>query len=112
VQILYRAFAIALLQNTPLALGAADLIWLAFFFLLRPGEYTIAGKAPHPFTLADVRLWHNTTPIDPLTAPPDTLLSATFVVLIFTDQKNAVRGETVGHGRSGDPHACPVLATV
>jgi hypothetical protein len=23
-----------------------------------------------------------------------------------------VRGETVGHGRSGDPNACPVLATV
>lgn len=46
------------------------------------------------------------------TAPPAILLSATFVVLIFTDQKNAVRGETVGHGRSGDPHACPVLATV
>jgi hypothetical protein len=112
VQVLQRAFAIALLQNTLLALGAADLIWLAFFFLLRPGEYTITGDAPHPFTLADVRLWHNTTPIDPLTAPPDILLSATFVVLIFTDQKNAVRGETVGHGRSGDPHACPVLATV
>jgi hypothetical protein len=23
-----------------------------------------------------------------------------------------VRDETVGHGRSGDPHACPVLSTV
>jgi hypothetical protein len=66
------------LQNTALSLGAADLIWLAFFFLLRPGEYTITGKSPHPFTLADVRLWHNDTPIDPLTASPDLLLSATF----------------------------------
>jgi hypothetical protein len=83
-----------------------------FFFLLCPCEYTITGTAPHLFTLADVRLWHNTTPIDPLTAPPDILLSATFVVLIFTDQKDAVRGETVGHCHSGDPHACPVLATV
>jgi hypothetical protein len=46
------------------------------------------------------------------TAPPAILLSATVVVLIFTDQKNAVRGETVGHSRSVDPHACPVLATV
>jgi hypothetical protein len=112
VQVLQRAFAIAVLQNTLLSLGAADLIWLAFFFLLRPGEYTVTGTEPHPFTLADVRLWHNSTPLDPITAPADQLLHATFVVLIFTDQKNAVRGETVGHGRSGDPHACPVLSTV
>jgi hypothetical protein len=48
VQVLQRAFAIALLQNTLLALGAADLIWLAFFFLLCPGEYTITGG---PFRL-------------------------------------------------------------
>jgi hypothetical protein len=112
VQVLQRAAAIALLQNTALSLGAADLIWLAFFFLLRPGEYTITGKSPNPFTLADVRLWHHDTPLDPLTASPDSLLSATFVILIFTDQKNAVRGETVGHGRSGDPQACPILAVV
>jgi hypothetical protein len=112
VQVLHRASAVALLQNTALSIGAADLIWLAFFFLLRPGEYTITGDAPHPFTLADVRLWHHGTPIDPLTASPATLLSATFVILIFTDQKNAVRGETVGHGRSGDLQACPVLAVV
>jgi hypothetical protein len=109
---LHHACSIARMHNTPLSCGAADLIWLAFFFLLRPGEYTIAGLAPHPFTLADVRFWHNTTPIDPLTASPEDLLSATFVVLIFTDQKNSVRGETVGHGLSGDPHACPVLSTV
>jgi hypothetical protein len=112
VQVLQRAAAIALLQNTALSLGAADLIWLAFFFLLHPGEYTITGQSPHPFTLANVRLWHHDTPIDPLTASPDSLLSATFVILIFTDQKNAVRGKTVGHGRSGDPQACPVLAVV
>jgi hypothetical protein len=112
VQVLQRAAAIALLQNTALSLSAADLIWLAFFFLLRPGEYTITGKSPHPFTLADVRLWHHDTPIDPLMALPDSLILATFVILIFTDQKNAVRSETVGHGRSGDPQACPVLAVV
>jgi hypothetical protein len=63
--------------------------------------------------------WDSTTsihlgrpPIDPLTASPDSLLSATFVILIFVDQKNAVRGKTVGHGHSGDPQACPVLAIV
>jgi hypothetical protein len=61
---------------------------------------------------SDVCLWHNSTPLNPITAPANQLLQATFVVLIFTNQKNAVRGETVGHGRSGDSHACPVLSTV
>jgi hypothetical protein len=32
------------------------------------------------------------------------------VYLTFTDQKNGVRGERVGHTRSGDSFACPVLA--
>jgi hypothetical protein len=87
-------------------------MWLAFFFLLRPGEFMLSGRHPHPFTLADVRLWNGTLPIDPLTASSTNLLSSTFVALIFTEQKNAVRGEIIGHGCSGDPHACPVLATI
>jgi hypothetical protein len=100
------------LQNTALSIGAADLFWLAFFFLLCPGEYTITGTAPHPFTLADIHLWHHDTPIDPLMASPNSLLLATFVILIFMDQKNAVHSKMVGHGCSGDPQACPVLAIV
>jgi hypothetical protein len=101
-----------LLQNTAISLGAADLIRLAFFFLLHWEEHTISGKSPHPFTLAEVRLWHHDMPIDPLMVSPDSLLPATFVILIFMDHKNAVCGKTVGHGCSGDPQACPVLAVI
>ena len=43
--------------------------------------------------------------------PPDDLLTATFVTLTVTEQKNGVRDETIGHGRSGHPHLCPVLCT-
>jgi hypothetical protein len=39
------------------------------------------------------------------------LSRATFVTLTFTTQKNAVRGEVIGLGLSGDPTVCPVLAT-
>jgi hypothetical protein len=35
----------------------------------------------------------------------------TYVSLTYTDQKNATRGEALGHGLSGDPVLCPVLAT-
>ena len=38
------------------------------------------------------------------------LCSVTFVSLTFTRQKNGVRGERVGHSRSGDPHLCPVAS--
>jgi hypothetical protein len=112
LEALHHACSIARAEGTPTSEAAADLMWLAFFFLLRPGKYILSGKAPHPFTLADVRLWCDTQPIDPLTAPAHTLSSATFVALIFSDQKNSVRGEVISHGRSGNPFACPVLATV
>lgn len=28
--------------------------------------------------------------------------------MTFTNKKNGVRNETIGHGRSGHPHVCPV----
>jgi len=40
------------------------------------------------------------------------LRAATSAYLIFTDQKNSVRGERIGHCRSRDPVACPVLALI
>jgi hypothetical protein len=38
------------------------------------------------------------------------LNSADFVTLTFNDQKNAVKGEQIGHGASGDPLLCPIAA--
>jgi hypothetical protein len=34
----------------------------------------------------------------------------TYVSLTYTDQKNTTRGEALGHGLSGDPVLCPMLA--
>ena len=36
--------------------------------------------------------------------------AATFVALTFSDQKNGVKGETIGHGQTTDPKFCPVEA--
>jgi hypothetical protein len=112
LDVLRQACAIAQSAADPTSLAAADLIWTAFFFLLRPGEYTDNADGAHPFTLADVRLWVGTTQIDPLTASLDSLSSATFVALVFSDQKNSVRGEVIGHGLSQHQVACPVKAIV
>jgi hypothetical protein len=88
----------------------ADMLCLAFFFLLRPGEYTGTKSDTQPFRLTDIRFRLGDLHLDPHTTPPHHLLSATFVTLEFTEQKNGVRGEVIGLSRSGDPHFCPVGA--
>ena len=110
--ILHQASCIALLADDPSSLAASDLMWLAFFFLLRPGEYSASAPDSHPFSLSDVQLWSASTPVDPFTAPPAILLSCTFVALTFATQKNGTRAEQIGHGHTSHLTACPVLCTV
>jgi hypothetical protein len=111
VPILRHVMAQAALSQDSTQQAFADMICLAFYFLLRPGEYTAAGAASHPFTLADLQLFLGNTRLPLDTAHPSQLLAATFVTLQFTSQKNGVRGEVMGLGRSGDPHFCPVTAS-
>jgi hypothetical protein len=100
----------AVAAQDPVALAFADMVCLAFFFLLRPGEYAGTSPSSQPFRAQDVHLFLGAVRLDFATAPPAQLLAATFVTLEFTTQKNGVRGEVVGLGRSGDPHFCPVTA--
>ncbi|KAI2493227.1 hypothetical protein MHU86_21301 [Fragilaria crotonensis] len=111
LQVVHGASQLALLSGTPLALAAADCMVVAFYFLLRPGEYAGAPKtdADDLFRLQDLGLWIGGRKLDVPTCPLADLTAATFATLTFTSQKNGVRGETVGHGRSGHPTLCPVL---
>lgn len=92
----------------------SDMIALAFFFLLRPGEYTDAPSSETtPFRFQDVELFigrHHR--IDLTNATDAEIKSATFVQLTFTSQKNGVKGEVIGLGRSGSQLLCPVLAAI
>ena len=92
--------------------ATVDMIIIAFFFLLRPGEYTDSSSDTTPFTLEDVQLFVGTTRLNLWTAPECQLLLARFGSLTFTEQKNGVRGEVIGLGCSGDPYLCPVKALV
>ena len=111
LQIVHGAFQLARLSPEPVAAAAADCLVVAFYFLLRPGEYagTPKGAADDLFRLQDLGLWIGSRRLDVLTCPLPDLLAATFATLTFTSQKNGVRGETIGHGRSGHPTLCPVL---
>lgn len=91
--------------------ACTDLILIAYFFLMRPGEFCETSTA-HPFRIGDVALYNQGTRIDINTAPEPALLASSHVLLTFTTQKNGVRGERIGQGCSGDPYFCPVKAVV
>ena len=94
--------------------ATGDCLLIAFYFLLRPGEYsgTPRTQADDLFRLQDVGFLIGNRRISPLDCSIDDLLAASFVTITFTSQKNGVRGETIGHGRSGHPLLCPVHALV
>ena len=92
--------------------AASDMIIIAFFFLLRPGEYTDTPSESTPFRLCDSQVFVGEVWIYLATDSLERIQQGTFVSLTFTDQKNGVQGEVIGIGRSGDPYLCPVKAIV
>jgi hypothetical protein len=91
----------------------AHMLTLGFFFLLRPGEYAATSNPDAaPFRACDVHVLRHQVRIDAFTCPEVDLQSVTHIALEFTTQKNGVRGELVGLGRSGHPLLCPVFAAL
>lgn len=107
-----QVWALAQGESTPLAHAAASCLIFGFFFLLRPGEYlgNPAQRGAHMFRLQDVQFWIGSRALNHFTCSDDDLRAATFATLTFTQQKNGVRNERIGHGRSGHPSLCPVTA--
>jgi hypothetical protein len=110
------------LATTAFAVGAAaegtkaiaDMVILAFFFLLRPGEYTFSSskKDSAPFRLQDVCLRRGNVYLDIMNCALAELDTADFCSLTFSNQKNGVKNEKIGHVRSGHHLCCPVAAII
>jgi hypothetical protein len=64
--------------------AVADMIIIAFFFLLRPGEYTDSPSDTTPFTLGDVQLFIGPTRINLDTASDNEIRMARSASLTFT----------------------------
>jgi hypothetical protein len=93
----------------------ADMIAIAFFFLLCPGEYTGDWRDSDPFRMVGVQIFISHTRYlgaDLLTIPAETLHAATGVSLTFTTQKKAVQGKIIHHRCSGSLLICPVKAVI
>ena len=99
-------------RGTAASQAVADMIVIAFFYLLRPGEYTGTTNDNAPFRLQDVQLFVGSRRLTLLHATEADLQASTSASLTFTTQKNGVRGEVVLHGRSGCVLCCPVAAIV
>ena len=108
--VLQQASNTCKISRDPGFLCLGDMMWVAFYFLCRPGEYTADGDDSHPFRFKDVQLWLGPRRLDLKHAPPADILNAMCSALTFTTQKNCVRGEVVAQGLSGDLDACATRA--
>jgi hypothetical protein len=90
----------------------ADMIAIAFFFLLCPGEYTGTVSDDSIFKLQDVSLYIQGRKLDLFTASEAEIKSATSASYTFTTQKNGNRNEKLVQGLIGDPWCCPMKARV
>ena len=93
--------------------AVADLIIIAFFFLLRVGEYTAQAsnqkdkkKRTIPLRTGDIKLWSGRTLIDH-TASLQVLLAATSATICIENTKNGTKNAVLHHVAIGGP-MCPV----
>jgi len=91
--------------------ATSDLITLAFFFLLRVGEYTESAgdRLTVPLRLQDVTLWQGNRSI-PHSSNDAEIALATGVTLKLANQKNGIKDAVMYHDSSGDPVFDPVGA--
>ena len=84
---------------------------VAFFFLLRVGEYTPSGGVTRtvPLRKGDVKLWRGTTLLNN-DADYTELCSADAVTITLENQKNGNKGDTLHHSKAGGSVMCPVKA--
>jgi hypothetical protein len=101
-------------KNTPTATALADLITIAFFFLLQPGEYAMPTSRTKTRTVQfrrqDVNVrFFKTGQVVQHSVPLAELRQAGSVRLYIDNQKNGQRGSTMHHTATLDAF-CPVKA--
>ena len=105
VQVLRRLACVAAASSDQKLQAVADMIIIAFFFLLRPGKYTGTKSDSSPFRLSDVTFSVGHTVFDTTTSTYNELAATTFVILKFSTQKNGVRGGKSSMGPQ-ETHCC------
>jgi hypothetical protein len=98
---------------SPREAATAHLIVMAFYFLLRVGEYTLPPghrtTRTVQFRVCDIRFWQGQTLLPP-TSDAAILAAASSVTLIIDNQKNGQRGDVI-HQEAVNADFCPVRST-
>jgi hypothetical protein len=86
--LLHEVYHVAVLAGDSLSLATADMGYIGFFHLLRPGKYCLSSDST-PFRICDIqlRIAGNIVLNLTMTCSFDTLNHATCAQLEFTDQK-------------------------
>ena len=99
--------------------ATADLILIAFYYLLRVGEYTVKGKRNNTkqtvqFRMQDVTFFkHDQQGVLrqlPRTASTQEIMTAHSATLKLDNQKNGWKGVCIHQETNGEPYHCPVRA--
>ena len=93
-------------------IAIAHMICIAFYFCLRPGEYTGTTTDDQAFSLEDISFHLGDRMLNNISSPDHEIEAATAVKYTFTTQKNGDKGTIIAHARSGDNVCCPVLSTI
>mmetsp|Transcript_49032 Transcript_49032/g.118772 ORF Transcript_49032/g.118772 Transcript_49032/m.118772 type:complete len:327 (-) Transcript_49032:1122-2102(-) len=91
-----------------------DAAYVGFFYLLRTGE-NVVTKGNQPLCLRNVTFKQSLTDTQwrsphAITRSVTDIKAARFSAITFDTQKNRTKGETIAHGTSGHPWACPTEA--
>jgi hypothetical protein len=106
--VLFEADRLARSYNQARELAIANLIWIGFFYLLRPGEYLYTTKARYPSTLGDMVLQIGAQEYTTDTISLHLMHLVSYLGLTFTLQKNGFHGELIDLTTTGASIACPV----
>lgn len=102
--------------------AVADLTMIAFYYLLRVGEYTVKGTGPQepgatqtqPFKMKDIAFFGRNSRGRLYRIPPNArefdILHATNATMKLDNQKNGWKGVCVNHEHNGNERLCGVRA--
>jgi hypothetical protein len=100
-------------STLPKVQAICDMSTIAFYYLLRVGEYTSHRKSENrrtkQFRACDITFYDKHFNIITNSAPLSILYTATKATMRITNQKNGTRGSLISHDASGTK-ACPIRA--
>lgn len=112
VALAHHAYKYARTGRNPKTEATGDLVNIAFYYLLRVGEYTYDGKRQRKrtrqFRVRDITFWAEDGTVIPNTEPLEVLLTATEATMTISNQKNGTRGQVIHHEMPNNTEDSPL----